>query len=78
MNKYIIIYETIVEGKSKITYHGGISTNDKKRGFSNVYMEHITTSRNRAIVFIDLKEAKNIAKLFGNKFHKPTISLKIK
>ena len=60
---YIIKYLIRVDGKLKILYHENITLSTSKE-CSNVYMEHLTSYKKKALVFYTKEEAVKIADLF--------------
>ena len=70
METFIIKYKSRVNGEEKITFHEKISLTDPNRlDVMNVYTEHISYDKSKAMVFYDREEAEKVCVLFGHKFH---------
>lgn len=70
METFIIKYKSRVDGEEKITFHEKISLTDPTRlDVVNVYTEHISFDKSKAMVFYDREEAEKVCVLFGHKFH---------
>ncbi len=73
MEKFIIIYESRINGATIVTYHSDLYENKNKETV-NAYAEELTTHKKEARRFYDSVEALKIANLFQTKFHKPAVS----
>lgn len=70
METFIIQYNSKVNGEDKVTFHEKISLTDpNKLDVMNVYTEHISLDKSKAMVFYDHEEAKKVCALFGNSVH---------
>jgi dsDNA-binding SOS-regulon protein len=70
MDKFIIKYTTRVNGEEKMAFHEKISlTNPNRLDIMNVYVEHISFDKSKAMVFYDREEAEKVSVLFGNSIH---------
>ena len=70
MDKFIIKYTTRVNGEDKMAFHEKISLTDPNRlDVMNVYTEHISFDKSKAMVFYDREEAEKGSVLFGNSIH---------
>jgi dsDNA-binding SOS-regulon protein len=70
METFIIKYKSRVDGEEKTTFHEKISlTNPNRLDVMNVYTEHISFDKSKAMVFYDREEAEKVCVLFGHKFH---------
>lgn len=70
MDKFIIKYTTRVNGEDKTAFHEKISLTDPNRlDVMNVYTEHISFDKSKAMVFYDREEAEKVSVLFGNSIH---------
>lgn len=70
MATFIIKYKTKVNGENKVTFHEKISITDSNRlDVMNVYTEHISFDKSKAMVFYDREEAEKICALFSNSVH---------
>jgi hypothetical protein len=66
MDKFIIEYKSRVNGVDKTTFHEKISLTDPNRlDVMNVYTEHISYDKSKAMVFYDREEAEKVCALFG-------------
>jgi hypothetical protein len=72
MDKYIIEWETIVGGETKTHYHEKMEYNSND-GVMNVYVEHITSEKKKALRFYNENEAINVARMFHSLLHRPRI-----
>jgi len=72
MDKYIIKWETIVDSETKTYYHEKMELNSNDSAM-NVYAEHITSEKKKALRFHKEDEAINVARMFQSLFHRPTI-----
>jgi hypothetical protein len=64
MDKFIIKYTTRVNGEEKISL-----TDPNRLDVMNVYTEHISFEKSKAMVFYDREEAEKVCVLFGNSIH---------
>jgi len=70
METFIIKYKSRVDGEEKTTFHEKISLTDPNRlDVMNVYTEHISFDKSKAMVFYDREEAEKVSVLFGNSIH---------
>jgi dsDNA-binding SOS-regulon protein len=70
METFIIKYTTRVNGEDKMAFHEKISLTDPNRlDVMNVYTEHISFDKSKAMVFYDREEAEKVSVLFGNSIH---------
>jgi hypothetical protein len=70
METFIIKYKSRFNGEEKIAFHEKISITDPNRlDVMNVYTEHISFDKSKAMVFYDREEAEKVCVLFGHKFH---------
>jgi len=70
MDKFIIKYTTRINGEDKMAFHEKISLTDPNRlDVMNVYTEHISFEKSKAMVFYDREEAEKVCVLFGNSIH---------
>jgi hypothetical protein len=70
MDKFIIQYNTRINGEDKMAFHEKISLTDPNRlDVMNVYTEHISFVKSKAMVFYDHEEAEKVCVLFGNSIH---------
>jgi len=70
MKTFIIKYKSKFDGEEKISFHEKISLTDPNRlDVMNVYTEHISFDKSRAMVFYDREEAEKVCVLFVNKYH---------
>ena len=66
MDKFIIKYTTKINGEEKMSFHEKISLTDPNRlDVMNVYTEHISYDKSKAMVFYDREEAEKVCALFG-------------
>ena len=66
MDKFIIKYTTRINGEDKMAFHEKISLTDSNRlDVMNVYTEHISCDKSKAMVFYDREEAEKVCALFG-------------
>ena len=66
MDKFIIKYTTRINGEDKMAFHEKISLTDPNRlDVMNVYTEHISFDKSKAMVFYDHEEAEKVCALFG-------------
>lgn len=72
MQKYMIEYQTKINGGTIRTYHEKIGINDNSETM-NVYVEYLTSDVKTAMVFHDREEAVKISKLFETKYTIPDI-----
>ena len=69
MDKFIIEYKSKVNGVDKTTFHEKISITDPNRlDVMNVYTEHISYDKSKAMVFYIREEAEQVCALF-NRIH---------
>jgi hypothetical protein len=69
MDKFIIEYKSRVNGVDKTTFHEKISITDPNRlDVMNVYTEHISSDKSKAMVFYIREEAEQVCALF-NRIH---------
>jgi hypothetical protein len=70
MEKFIIKYKTRIEGVDKISYHEKICLTDPNRlDVMNIYTEHVSFDKSKAMAFYDREEAEKVCALFGNSVH---------
>lgn len=70
METFIIQYNSKVNGEEKTTFHEKISLTDPNRlDVMNVYTEHISFDKSKAMVFYAREEAEKVCALFGNSVH---------
>lgn len=70
MKKFIIKYTSKINGEIKTTFHEKISITDENRlDVMNVYTEHISSNKSKAMVFYTREEAEKVCSMFGNNFH---------
>jgi hypothetical protein len=72
MQKYMIEYQTKINGGTIRAYHEKIGINDNSETM-NVYVEYLTLDVKTAMVFHDREEAVKISKLFETKYTIPDI-----
>jgi hypothetical protein len=70
MSKFIIKYKSRIESKEVETFHSGISEARSESLVMNVYVEHISGTKENAKVFYTREEAQKICNLFNGPFHK--------
>ena len=69
METIIIKYKSKVNGEEKIAFHEKISITDPNRlDVMNVYTEHISYDKSKAMVFYIREEAEQVCALF-NRIH---------
>jgi hypothetical protein len=69
METFIIEYKSKVNGEEKIAFHEKISITDPNRlDVMNVYTEHISFDKSKAMVFYIREEAEQVCALF-NRIH---------
>ena len=70
METFIIKYKSRVDGEEKTTFHEKISLTDPNRlDVMNVYTEHISFDKSKAMVFYDRYEAEKVCDFFGHTYH---------
>jgi hypothetical protein len=72
MKKYIIKYNSKVNGINIKLYHESININTHKDTM-NVYVESLTTDKKLAKVFYDKEEAIKVSNLFACEYQIPII-----
>jgi hypothetical protein len=75
MDKFIIEYKSKINGEEKTTFHEKISITDPDRlDVMNVYTEHISSDKSKAMVFYIREEAEQVCALFNRiHIHKGTV-----
>ena len=77
MDKFIIKYKTRINGEDKMAFHEKISLTDPNRlDVMNVYTEHISFEKSKAMVFYDREEAEKVCVLFCNSIHTGKVIIK--
>ena len=72
MDKYVIEYDSKVNGINIKLYHESININ-KNKDAMNVYVESLTTDIKIAKIFYDKEEAIKVSTLFAYEHQIPTI-----
>ena len=67
MKKYIITLDILVNGKMKKLYHEKLTLSERK-DVMNVYVDHSTKDKDKALVFYDADEAQRMAHFLCTEF----------